>query len=101
MGKGYWDYIEGEHKKAPRVPKKNPTAEKLKALKDWNQGARKVMYWLSISIQDAMIGNIQDAESPKEAWDELVKIYETNTKARKLAIEKRFQHSLQEKPYGE
>ena len=33
-----------------------------------------------------MIGHIQDVESPKEAWDELVKLYETNTKARKLQL---------------
>ena len=90
MGKGYWDYIEGEHKTAPRVPNENPTAEQLKAFKDWNQGSRKVMYWLSISFQDTMIGHIQDADSPKEAWDELVKIYETNTKARKLQLKNYF-----------
>ena len=88
-GKRFWDYIEGGHETAPRVPDENPTAE-LKAFKDWNQGSRKVMYWLSISIQDTMIGHIQDADSPKEAWDELVKIYETNTKARKLQLKNDF-----------
>ena len=90
MGKGYWDYIEGEHEIAPRIPKQNPTAKQLKAFKDYNQGSRKVMYWLSISIQDTMIGHIQDADSPKEAWAELVKIYETNTKARKLQLKNDF-----------
>ena len=90
MGKGYWDYNEGEHQAAPRVPEQ-PTPEQLKAFKDWNQGARKVMYWLSTSIQDTMIGHIQDAESPQEAWDELVKIYENkNTKARKLQLKNNF-----------
>ena len=48
------------------------------------------MYWLSINIQDTMIGHIQDVDSPKEAWDELVKIYETNTKARKLQLKNNF-----------
>ena len=43
MGKGYWDYIEGEHETAPRVPNENPIAEQLKAFKDWNQGSRKDM----------------------------------------------------------
>ena len=80
LGKGYSDYIEGEHEIAPGVPEWNATPEQIKALKDWNQGSRKVMYWFSISIHDTMIGHIQDAEFPKEAWDELVKIYETNTK---------------------
>ena len=37
-----------------------------------------------------MIGHIQDVESPKKAWDELVKIYETNTKARKLQLKNKF-----------
>ena len=90
MGKGYWDYIKGEHEIAPVVPERNNTPEQIKALKDWNQGSRKVMYWLSVSIQDTMIGHIHDAESPKKAWYELVKIYETNTKARKLELKNEF-----------
>ena len=57
--KGYWDYIEGEHKLPLVVPKENATPEEqIKALKDWNQGSQKVTYWLSISIHDTMIGNI-------------------------------------------
>ena len=86
MGKGYWEYIDGEHEEAPTVPEENPTAAELKAFKDWNQGARKVMYWLSISVQDSMIGHIQDANSPKEAWDNLVTLDVVNTKARKLQL---------------
>ena len=58
MGKGYWEYIEGDQEKAPEIPEDNPTAAKLKTLKDWNQGAQIVMYWMSISIQDTMIGHI-------------------------------------------
>ena len=73
MGKGYWEYIEGEHEEAPRVPKNNPSAEQLKAFKDWNQGARKVMYWLCVSIHDTMIGHIQDA-------------YKTQSHPRKLGM---------------
>ena len=72
MGKGYWEYIEGEQESAPELPEENPTAAEVRAYKDWTQGSRKVMHWLSISIQDTMIGHIQDARSPKEAWDILV-----------------------------
>ena len=86
MGKGYWEYIEGDQEKAPEIPKDNPTAAKLKTLKDWNQGAQKVMYWVSVSIQDTMIGHIQDATSPKEAWDRLLSFDTTNTKASKLQL---------------
>ena len=84
MGKGYWEYIEGEHETAPNLPEYNVTTVDIKAYKDWNQGARKVMHWLSISVQDTMIGHIQDAKSPKEAWDILVQLFATNTKARKI-----------------
>ena len=48
------------------------------------------MYWLSISINDTMIGHIKDEKSPKEAWDGLVKQYETNTKARKQQLKNEF-----------
>ena len=86
MGKGYWEYIDGDKEDAPEIPEEHVTAEQVKALKEWNQGARKVMYWLSVSIQDTMIGHIQDANSPKEAWSSLVTLFETSTKARKLQL---------------
>ncbi|MCO5550040.1 hypothetical protein L7F22_003517 [Adiantum nelumboides] len=69
MGKGYWDYIDCNQEEMLKLPDVNPTAEQIKVFKDWNQGARKVMYWLSVSVQDTMIGHIQDATSPKQAWD--------------------------------
>lgn len=86
MGKGYWEYIEGDQEDAPELPETNATAARVKAFKEWNQGARKVMYWLSVSIHDSMIGHIQDATSPKEAWNSLVSMDTTNTKARKLQL---------------
>ncbi|KAH7444874.1 hypothetical protein KP509_02G095100 [Ceratopteris richardii] len=66
MGKGYC---------------KNRSAHQLRAYKEWNQGAQKVMYWLSVSIQDNMIGHIRDTKTLKDAWNSLVTLYETNTKA--------------------
>ncbi|MCO5595325.1 hypothetical protein L7F22_049366 [Adiantum nelumboides] len=70
MGKGYWDYIDGDQEKMPKLPADvNPTADQIKAFKDWNQGAKKVMYWMFVSVQDTIIGHIQDATSPKQAWE--------------------------------
>ncbi|MCO5554790.1 hypothetical protein L7F22_008325 [Adiantum nelumboides] len=86
MGKGYWEYIVGDQEEMPELPDENPTADEIKAFKDWNQGARKVMYWLSVSVQDTMIEHIQDATSPKQAWDMLVSFDTTNTKARKMQL---------------
>ena len=74
----------------------NQTVAQVKEFKEWNQGSKKVMYWLSISIQNTMIGHIQDAKSPKDAWDTLVKLYETNTKARKIQL-KNDLHTVEKK----
>ncbi|KAH7440695.1 hypothetical protein KP509_03G006300 [Ceratopteris richardii] len=81
MGKGYSKYIEGENENAPQLLERNRTPDQLRAYEEWKQGARKVMYWLSVSIHDSMIGHIQDAKTPKEAWNSLFTLYETNTKA--------------------
>ncbi|MCO5592902.1 hypothetical protein L7F22_046906 [Adiantum nelumboides] len=86
MGKGYWDYIDGNQEEMPKLPDENPTANQIKPFKDWNQGARKVMYWLYVSVQDTMIGHIQDDISSKQAWDRLVSIDTTNTKAKKIKL---------------
>ncbi len=52
------------------------------------------MYWLSMSVSDSMIVHIQNAKSPKQAWDTLVKIYNTNTQARKMQFKQEL-HNLQ------
>jgi hypothetical protein len=41
-----------------------------------------------------MIVHIQNAKSPKQAWDTLVKIYNTNTQARKMQFKQEL-HNLQ------
>ncbi|MCO5578805.1 hypothetical protein L7F22_032651 [Adiantum nelumboides] len=86
MSKGYWDCIDGNQEKMPELPDVNPTSEQINAFKDWNQGAMKVMYWMSVSVQDTMIGHIQDATLPKQAWDRLVSIDTTNMKAWKIQL---------------
>ena len=58
MGKGYWDYIEGDLEEAPKISEENATTAQIKAFKEWNQGARKVLHWLSLSISYSMLGHI-------------------------------------------
>jgi hypothetical protein len=41
-----------------------------------------------------MIVHIQDAKSSKQAWDTLVKMYNTNTQARKMQLKQKL-HNLQ------
>jgi hypothetical protein len=76
MGKGYWEFITGDEIKLP-LPK-NPTQQQIQVNKTWHEKTRKILYWLSVSVSDSMIMHIQDAKSPKQAWDTLVKMYITN-----------------------
>ena len=82
MGKGYWEHIE----EAPKIPEENTIVAQIKAFKDWNQGARKVLDQLSLTISDLMLGHIQDVVLLEEAWDSLVKLFAVNTKTRKLEL---------------
>jgi hypothetical protein len=44
----------------------------------------KILYWVSMSVFDLMIVHIQDVKSPKQAWDTLMKMYNTNAQAHKI-----------------
>jgi predicted transposase YbfD/YdcC len=72
----------------------NPTQQQIQANKTWHEKARKILYWLSVSVSDSMIVHIQDAKSPKQAWNTLVKMYNTNTQARKMQLKQEV-HNLQ------
>jgi hypothetical protein len=82
MGKGYWEFITSDEKEPPFL--ENPTQQQSQANKTWHEKTRKVLYRLSVSVSDSMIVHIQDAKSPKQAWDTSVKMYNTNTQARKM-----------------
>jgi hypothetical protein len=75
MGKGYWEFIIGDENEPPLL--ENPTQQQIQANKTWHE---------IVSVSDSMIVHIQDAKSPKQAWDTLVKMYSTNTQARKMQL---------------
>ena len=57
MGKGYWEYIEGNLEETPKILEENAIVAQIRAYKVWNQGARKVLHWLSLlSISHSMLG---------------------------------------------
>ncbi|MCO5608621.1 hypothetical protein L7F22_062834 [Adiantum nelumboides] len=78
--------ILGQNNKAPRSPKENTTPEEKKALKDWKQGKSKVMYWLSMSVSDSMMGYLESAPSLAIAWKSLENLNEDHTKVKKLQL---------------
>ena len=44
------------------------------------------MYCLATCVHDHMLSHIRDAKTPKEAWENLKKMYAANTTARKLQL---------------
>jgi hypothetical protein len=92
MGKSYREFIIGDEKEPPLL--ENPTQQQIQANKTWHEKARKILYWFSMIVFDFMIMHIQDAKSPKQAWDTLVKMYSTHTQARKMQLKQEL-HNLQ------
>jgi hypothetical protein len=55
---------------------------------------RKILYWFFVNPSNSMIMHVQDSKSSKQAWDTLVKMYNTNTQARKMQLKQKL-HNLQ------
>ncbi len=82
MGKSYWEFITRDEKE-PLFPR-NPIQQQIHANKTSHEKTKKILYWLSMNVYNSMIMHIQDAKSPRQAWDTLVRIYNTNTQAQKM-----------------
>ncbi|MCO5583770.1 hypothetical protein L7F22_037684 [Adiantum nelumboides] len=81
-----FDYVEGANEAPPVIHDIGASAEQVKSVKNWHQGSTKVMYWLSVSVSDSIVGHIQSADSPKDAWDNLIAFSATNTRARTIQL---------------
>ena len=76
LGHGYWRYVEGANVASPDSAHKYFPA--------WERGASRVLYYLASCVQDQMLNYIRDAKTPKEAWENLKKIFAASTTAQKL-----------------
>ena len=78
VGQGYWSYINDALENKPNITNANYPM--------WDQGASRVMYCLATCVHDHMLNHIRDANTPKEAWENLKKIFAANTTARKIQL---------------
>ena len=62
----------------------------------WEQAASRVMYCFASSVNDQLLNHIRDAKTPKEAWENLKKIFEASTTARKLQLKQEL-NSIQQR----
>lgn len=67
-----------------------PTQDQRRAHKQWTERACKVLHWFSLCISDAMAIQIIGCESPKDAWDILMKNYGNITHASKIQLKQQF-----------
>ena len=80
LGYGYWSYVDGANDAAPDVTQKDSS--------DWKQDARKVIYYFASSVTNQLLNHIRDVKTPKEAWENLKKIFTVSTTARKFQLKK-------------
>ena len=78
VGQGYWSNIEGAQGNRPEPM--TPECSK------WEQATSRVIYCLMTCVHEHMRGNIHEAKTPKEAWENLRKIFAANTITRKLKL---------------
>ena len=78
---GFWSYIKGAQENKP-----NPTNAEYATCE---QTASRVMYCLATCVDDHMLGYIREAKTPKEAWENLKKIFAANTMTRLLELHQR------------
>ena len=70
VGQGYWSYINDAQENRPD-PKNADYST-------WEQATSRVMYCLATCVHDHMLSHIQDAKMPKEAWENIKKIFSAN-----------------------
>ena len=85
----YWEFIIGNEVE-PFLPNALNQQE-MHAFKEWHEKANVLDVY---QFLDSMIVHIQDASTPKEAWDTLAKMYSTNTLARKMQLKQEL-HNVQ------
>ena len=85
IGKNLWGYVSGTEAK-PSIAGSTPTHAENKALNQWNEKDKMVMFILSQNISNSMIGHIQELETSKEVWESLENMYTSTTKARKIQL---------------
>ena len=78
LGHGYWSFVEGTNEVAPETGHKDFPV--------WEQGTSRVLYCLASCVHNQMLGYIRDAKTPKEAWENLRKIFAASTTTCKLQL---------------
>lgn len=85
MSQDLWNIVKGDELE-PNVDLAKP--DTLKEQKSWNRRANQAFHCISIFVTSANLGHIQSADTSKQAWDSLAKVYESANKAHRLQLKK-------------
>ncbi|KAM0834069.1 hypothetical protein ACQ4PT_063857 [Festuca glaucescens] len=85
-GHDLWEVIAGSETTPP---------ENVEALRKWRLKAGKAMFVLKTKIEEDLVEHIRDAETPKEAWETLAKLFSGKNEARLQLLENELARILQ------
>ena len=69
------------------------------ALRKWRIKAGKALFVLKTTIEEDLLEHIRDAETPKEAWETLEKLFSKKNEARPQLLEKELRYLSRHSDY--
>src|SRR5947207_1247534 len=78
-----WDVVTGQVKRPVKEEGQEPLVEDVLA---WEKSDRKARRIIGFTVIDELQGPVREAESAKEAWDELEKLHAPNDRQRQFAL---------------
>jgi len=90
QGQDLWEVVAGTEIVPPPKESGDSSGKKdgAEALRKWRIKAGKAMFVLKTTIEENLLEHIRDAETPKEAWETLEKLFSKKNEARLQLLEK-------------
>jgi hypothetical protein len=89
QGQDLWEVVVGAEIVPPKESGDSSSKkEGAEALRKWRIKGRKAMFVLKTTIEEDLLEYICDAETPKEAWETLGKLFCNKNEARLQLLEK-------------
>ena len=90
QGRDLWEVVAGAEIVPPPKESGDNSSKKDggEALRKWRIKAGKAMFVLKTTIEDDLLEHIRDAETPKEAWETLGKLFSKKNEAHLQLLEK-------------
>ena len=90
QGQDLWEVVAGTETVPPPKESGDSSGKKdgAEALRKWRIKTGKAMFVLKTTIEEDLLEHIRDAETPKEAWETLEKLFSKKNEARIQLLKK-------------